>query len=127
LKEDERRRRRRGGRGAEKEREIIMLYHLFSLFASSPQRREQRSLLNEIPEDASMQSVDPGFRHLSHRIFSSSSSLLVFDPSSPSSPVLADFVRSRREEAIKRTLTRRGTREQEDALSIFCSLHKHSF
>lgn len=28
----------------------------------------EKSLLNEIPEDASTQSADPGFRHLSHRI-----------------------------------------------------------
>ena len=94
-----------------------------------PKQRKHRRL-NEIPEDASMQSADPGFRHPSLSLPPSLRSLrcgsqaLAHSPDSfrllrlPAFPVL-NFVRSRREEAIKRTLTRRGTREERLSLSLF--------
>lgn len=56
----------------EKERGAQNYHAVPSLLLLSSFRTQERakSLLNEIPEDASMQSVDPGFRHLSHRILS---------------------------------------------------------
>ena len=77
-----------------------------------------------------MQSADPGFRHPSLppslRSLRCGSQALAHSPDSfrllrlPAFPVL-NFVRSRREEAIKRTLTRRGTREERLSLSLFPS------
>lgn len=141
-------RRRRNSEG----QKIIMLYHLFSLlvFQVRRRRREKReesekSLLNEIPEDASIQSAwirDSGifslllllasdsFSHFFCCLLLPLRSMLLLLFSLGTFWLGLNFVRNRREEAIKRTLTRRGTREgrlyfpfkKHQLLVLFCAL-----